>query len=145
MAAAPERRALYRNGVLILFVSALLGLVAGSPVPHPQKWMALHVSGLLAGVLVIAIGGLWPAVRLPEARRRLAWRLLLGAAWMSLTLNLFVALVNAPGPATEPGRPFGAPWQQAVYLSLVLVVVVATLTSLFLIWRGLRGAPDPAA
>jgi hypothetical protein len=139
MARDLERRTLYRHGALILFVSALLGLVAGSPVPHPQKWMALHVSGLLAGVLVIAIGGVWPELTLADGRRRLAWRLLLGAAWMSLTLNLFVAVVNAPGPATEPGRPFGAPWQQAVYLSLVLIVVISTLTSLFLIWRGLTG------
>lgn len=139
MARDLERRTLYRHGALILFVSALLGLVAGSPVPHPQKWMALHVSGLLAGVLVIAIGGVWPELTLADGRRRLAWRLLVGAAWMSLTLNLFVAVVNAPGPATEPGRPFGAPWQQAVYLSLVLIVVISTLTSLFLIWRGLTG------
>ena len=133
-----ERRTLLRHGALLLLVSALLGLVVASPAPNPGKWMAAHVSGLLTGVLIIAFGGLWSDLRLEPTTRTRAMRLGLIAAWVGLTMNVYAAVVNLPGPGTEPGRQPDVAWQAMVFYAGLLVVVPATIGSFFLVWRGLR-------
>lgn len=133
-----ERRALFRHGTLLLLASALIGLIVASPAPNPAKWMAAHVSGLLTGVLLIALGALWGELRLSPQTRRLGFRLGLTAAWMGVALNVYAAVVNLPGPATAPGRQPDAAWQAAVFYVGLAVVVPATLGAFFLLWRGLR-------
>jgi len=133
-----ERRLLYRTGALFLLLSALLGIVTATPAPHPAKWMAAHVSGILTGVLVIALGALWPEVRLESRTRVLALRLGLTAAWLGFVANIYGASVNLPGPATDPGRAPDAPWQLIVFFVMLAVIVPATLGSFFLVWKGLR-------
>jgi hydroxylaminobenzene mutase len=134
-----QRRTLYRHGVLILLLSALLGLVVAAQPPHAGKWMAAHVSGLMTGLLVIGLGALWPEVRLSDGLRRRALQMGLTAAWLGLTANLYAALVNLPGPATDPGRQPDAPWQLVVFFALLAVIVPTTIGSFYLVWRGLRG------
>jgi hydroxylaminobenzene mutase len=134
-----ERRRLYRHGVLLLLLSALLGLVVAAQPPHPGKWMAAHLSGLLTGVLVISLGALWPEVRLSDGVRRRALQMGLTGAWLGVVANLYAALVNLPGPATDPGRQPDAPWQPVVLYALLAVIVPTTIGSFFLVWRGLRG------
>ena len=82
----------------------MLGLVVAAQAPHPAKWMAAHVSGLLTGLLMIALGGVWPELRLAATTRRRAMQLGLTAAWTGFVANAYVATVNLPGPATDPGR-----------------------------------------
>jgi hydroxylaminobenzene mutase len=134
-----ERRRLFRHGALLLLVGALLGLVVSVPrVPHPEKWMAAHVAGLLTGILLIAIGGVWSELRLVPARRLLAVRLGLFAAWGGLAGQVFGALVDLPGPANEPGRPPVEPWHAWAFTTLIVFVVPATIGSFYLVWKGLR-------
>ena len=134
-----ERRRLYRHGVLFLFLSALVGLVVAAQVPHANKWMAAHVSGLLTGVLLIGAGALWPEVRLAPATRARAARLTLIGAWTGSAVNVYSAIVNLPGPGTEPGRAPDAAWQLIPLFAGLAVVVPTVLISLFLVWRGLTG------
>src|SRR5215471_7812128 len=132
------RRLLFRQGTLILFVSALLGLVVAAQAPHVLKWRAAHVNGLLTGVLIIGFGALWPEVRLSDRAAKLAWRLGLTAAWAGLAVNVFSAIVDFPGPASDPGRRPDVVWQMAVFFTGLAIVVPSTLVSFFLVWRGLR-------
>lgn len=134
----PQRRLLYRTGALLLLLSAVLGLVTAAPVPHPAKWMVAHVSGLMTGILIIALGGLWPSLTLPDVQRRLALRMGITAAWAGWLANVYGAIVNLPGPATEPGRLPDAAWQQIVFFVFLAVVIPTTLGSFFLVWKGLR-------
>jgi len=131
------RRLLFRQGALILLLSALLGLVVAAQVPHAVKWRAAHVNGLLTGVLVIAFGGLWPEVRLSDRAAKLAWRLGLAAAWAGVAMTVFSAIVDFPGPASDPGRQPEVVWQMVVFFTGLAVVVPSTLVSFFLVWRGL--------
>jgi hydroxylaminobenzene mutase len=135
-----ERRTLYRHGSLFLLLAALMGLVAASPVPHGNKWMVVHVSGLMTGVLFIAIGALWSELRLEAPTRRRAFLMGLTAAWLGFAANIYVAVVNLPGPASEPGRQPDAPWQAIVFFAMLAVIVPATLGLFFLVWKGLRGS-----
>ena len=139
-----ERRRFYRQGVLFLFLSALVGLIVAAPVPHPNKGMAAHVSGLLTGVLLIGAGAVWPDVRLAPPTRARAARLTLVGAWTGAAVNVYSAIVNLPGPGTEPGRAPDAPWQVIPLFAGLAVVVPTVLISLFLIWRGLSGDPASA-
>jgi hydroxylaminobenzene mutase len=134
-----ERRRLYRHGVLLLLLSAVLGLVVAAQPPHAGKWMAAHVSGLMTGILLIGLGALWPEIRLSDGLRRRALQMGLTAAWVGFTANFYAALVNLPGPATEPGRQPDAPWQLFVFFAMLAVVVPTTIGSFYLAWRGLRG------
>jgi hydroxylaminobenzene mutase len=134
-----ERRLLFRQGALFLFVSALIGLIVAAQAPHAPKWLQVHVSGLITGVLLIAFGALWPELRLGDATRRRALQLGLVAAWLGLVANVWAAVVNLPGPATEPGRQPDEPWQLYVLFAMLAVIVPTTLVSFFLVWRGLRG------
>jgi hypothetical protein len=136
---ATERRTLFRHGALFLLLSALLGLVVAAQAPHPAKWMAAHVSGLLTGLLMIALGGLWPVLRLAATTRRRAMQMGLTAAWTGLVANAYSAAVNLPGPATDPGRAPEAAWHLPVFLVMLAIVVPTTLGSFFLLWKGLRG------
>jgi len=133
-----ERRMLFRQGTLLLLVSALIGIVVAAQAPHPQKWMAAHVSGLMTGILVIAFGALWPEVRLEPGPRRWAYRLGLIGAWGGVIQAVFVAVVNLPGPATNPTGQPGAPWHLPVLFAMLAVIVPSTLGSFFLVWKGLR-------
>jgi len=133
-----ERRLLFRQGALLLLVSALLGIVVAAQAPHPQKWMAAHVAGMMTGLLIIGFGALWPEVRLDTGPRRWAVRLGLVAAWLGVVANVFSAIVNLPGPATDPGGQPAAPWHLPVLLAMLAIIVPSTLISFFLVWRGLR-------
>jgi (hydroxyamino)benzene mutase len=132
-----ERRTLYRHGALLLLLSALLGLVTAAPVPHAAKWMTAHVSGLMTGILIIALGAVWSELRLTPSRRLLAMRLGLTSAWLGLFANTYSAIFNLPGPVTDPGRQPDAAWQLPVLFVLLAVIIPSTLVSFFLVWRGL--------
>jgi hypothetical protein len=134
-----ERRRLFRQGVLMILLSAALGVVVGAQVPHANKWMTAHVTGLLTGVLLIGAGAAWPELRLADVTRGRAMKLMLVAGWVGFSVNIYGAIVNLPGPATEPGRAPDAPWQLIPLFAGLAVVVPSTLVSLFLVWRGLSG------
>jgi hypothetical protein len=101
--------------------------------------MAAHVSGLMTGILVIGLGALWPEVRLSDGTRRRALQMGLTAAWLGVAANFYAAVVNLPGPATDPGRQPDAPWQPFVLFAMLAVIVPTTIGSFYLVWRGLRG------
>jgi hydroxylaminobenzene mutase len=134
-----ERRLLFRQGALILLVSASLGLVVAAQAPHGVKWSNAHVSGLMTGILIVAFGALWSDVCLQDRTRRLALRLGLTGAWAGLAVNIFTAIVDFPGPASDPGRQPEVVWQMAVFFTGLAIAVPSTLVSFFLVWKGLWG------
>jgi len=133
------RRMLFRHGALFLLLNAILGLVIAAQVPHAQKWLEAHVSGLLTGVLLIAFGALWSELTLSDTQKRLALKMGLIGAWLGWAANLWAALVNLPGPATDPGGKPEAMWHLYVFLAMMVVIVPTTLGAFYLVWKGLRG------
>jgi hydroxylaminobenzene mutase len=134
-----ERRMLFRQGSLFLLLATMIGIILAAGAPHPAKWLAAHLSVLLTGILLLALGGLWSELRLPAATRRRAMILGLTGSWLGAVANIYAAVVNLPGPASDPGRAPDAMWQLYVFFALLAVDVPATIAAFFLLWRGLRG------
>jgi hypothetical protein len=138
----PRRRRLLWHAFLILFIALLLGLPT-TFAPNGRAWMAAHVSGLIGSLMVVAVAVVWSELVLGEAQRRRAFVGILLGTWANLLLNIFGAVVNLPGPATQPGVKAPA-WQMGVFVAFSLVLVPAVLLAAWTVLQGLRGR-GPAA
>ena len=133
-----RRRALMRQGFLFLLLGLVLGL-AIIALPHPERWMAAHVTALLTGLVLIAIGLAWNELRLTNRQRTLAYATGLLAAYGGLAGNVFGAITDLPGPASNPGVTPPMP-QAAVFLTILAVIVPSLFVSFGLVFYGMRGA-----
>ena len=133
-----RRRALIRQGFLFLLLGLVLGL-AIIALPHPERWMAAHVTALLTGLVLIAIGLAWNELRLTNRQRTLAYTTGLLAAYGGLAGNVFGAITDLPGPASNPGVTPPMP-QAAVFLTILAVIVPSLFVSFGLVLYGMRGA-----
>jgi aminoacrylate peracid reductase len=132
-----QRRSLMRHGFVFLFGGVLLGL-ATAVLPHAPKWMAAHVGALLTAVVFVAIGLSWRDLTLSGTQRTAAYRCGLVAGYVGLVANIFVAVVDLPGPASDPGvQPSGVP--AIVFFTMLAIVVPTTLASFGLVLYGMRG------
>ena len=133
-----RRRALMRQGFLFLLLGLVLGL-AIIALPHPERWMAAHVTALLTGLVLIAIGLAWNELRLTNRQRTLAYATGLLSAYGGLAGNVFGAITDLPGPASNPGVTPPMP-QAAVFLTILTVIVPSLFVSFGLVLYGMRGA-----
>jgi len=123
-------RLLLRAGFL-LFLLALLG---GAVIPrftNPRLAVSAHVTGLLNGLLLVALGLCWSALRLGPGQGRLVRALFLYAAYANWAVSLLGAAWGTKRLTPVAGAGYeAAPWQEAVVqaglLSLVLAMLVAT-------------------
>jgi hypothetical protein len=136
----PMKRQLLRHGFLFLFVALWLGL-ATAAFSHPEKWLAGHVTALLTGLVLVAIGLAWTELTLTARQRAVAFWCGLISAYTGLVANIFTALVDLPGPASNPGvNPTGVP--AAVFFALLAILIPTILTSFGLVLYGTRGAKE---
>ncbi|HEV8238411.1 MAG TPA: hydroxylaminobenzene mutase [Thermoanaerobaculia bacterium] len=76
----PNDRVLLRAGFLLVLI-AMAGGLAIQSFPNPQMGVAAHVTGLLDGLLLVAVGLAWPALRFSAGRGKLVRGLFLYAAY----------------------------------------------------------------
>ena len=135
-----RRRRLLWHGFLLLLMALLLGFPTALA-PRGRVWMATHVTALIGALLVLSVGAAWSELRLSEKQHRFAFRALLAGAYSNLIVNVLGALVDFPGPATQPG--VRAPmWQYAVFAAFSLVLVPALLGAVGMVLYGLRRGAD---
>jgi hypothetical protein len=132
-----QRRRILRHGFIFLFVAPCLGL-AIVLLPHPRAWMAAHLSAFFTSLILVAIGLLWRELRLSDRQRAVAFRAGLLSAYLGLAANVFGAIVDLPGPASNPGVAPAAS-QAVVFFSLLAVIVPATFIAFGLVLWGMRG------
>jgi hypothetical protein len=136
------RRRYYWHGFFILFLSFLLGFVTASGGPHARQWLVAHVSGLLAGILMIAIGSVSPELRLSPGQGRLMYVSALISNYVALVLlGVYASVVGAPLDVVAPGPALPGILMAPVVLGIVLVSL-STLTYVALGIYGLRGSAD---
>ena len=133
-----HRRRVLWHGALLLLVSFALGIVTATAPPHSRSWMASHLVALIGSPLVLGVGLVWAELRLSRGQETALFRLLLTGMYGGVATSVFAAIVNFPGPATQPG--VSAPgWQQSVFLLLLLLVVPSLVAAASLLLYGLRG------
>ena len=60
MDTANDARFILRHGAIQLTMAMLLGIPLVAQVPRSRAWMGLHVTVLVAAILLLATGLLWP-------------------------------------------------------------------------------------
>ena len=135
-----QRRRLLRHGSVFLFLGAWLG-IATATLPHPRAWLAAHLTAFLTSLVLVAIGLVWRELRLTERQRSIGLLTGLASAYLGLTANIFSAIVDLPGPASQPGVAPPMP-QAAVFFTILAIVVPSTLVAFGLVMHGMRGEPD---
>jgi hypothetical protein len=134
-----QRRRLLRHGFIFLFIAIWLGL-AIIVLPHRRAWLAAHLTAFFTCLILVAIGLVWRELRLTERQRSTALIAGFMAAYVGLTGNVFIAVFDLPGPASQPGVAPPMP-QGAIFLALFAIIVVSTLTAFGLVMYGMRGEP----
>ncbi len=126
------------------FILILLALAGGLFIPAlavPRLGLSAHTIGVLGGVLLIAIGAVWPQFRL-SARQTLAHRW----AWLySSYVNWFACLLGGAlgaGKATPLASAgyVGAPLVEGAVTALLVSVAVASFIAVGLALWGLRAS-----
>jgi (hydroxyamino)benzene mutase len=134
----PRRRALMRQGFLFLLLALVLGL-AIIALPHPSRWLAAHLTAFLTGLILVVIALAWNELRLTNGQRTLAYTTGLVAAYGGLVGNVFGAITDLPGPASNPGVAPPMP-QAGVFLAILAIIVPSLFVSFGLVLYGMRGA-----
>ena len=135
-----QRRRLLRHGFIFLFVGVWLG-IATAVLPHARAWRAAHLTAFFTCLILVAIGLVWRELRLSERQRSIGLVTGYTSAYLGLAANIFGAIVDLPGPASQPGVLAPMP-QAAVFFTLLAIVVPTTLISFGLVLYGMRGESD---
>lgn len=141
----PGRR-LVRWGVVLLFVAAASGfLIPVATLP----WLALagHVQAVLNGLLLVAIGLVWPRLRVGRTAGAITFWGLAGAAWLAFATQVACALAGVGGsvfPLVAGGHvgPHAVELLVRVAASLASVATLAGL-GIVAFWACWKEAPRP--
>jgi hypothetical protein len=135
-----QRRRWLRHGFIFLFAGVWLG-IATAILPHPRAWLAAHLTAFFTSLILVAVGLVWRELNLTDRQRSIGVITGFTSAYLGLAGNIFVAVVDLPGPASQPGVPAPMP-QAAVFFTLLAIIVPTTLIAFGLVMYGMRGEPD---
>jgi hydroxylaminobenzene mutase len=132
-------RRLMWHGMLLF----LLGLFTGFAEPHfanVRMGLAAHLEGVMNGILLLALGAIWPYVRLGRKGQAAAFWTALYSAYANWFFTMLAAILGTGtlSPITAPGLK-ALPWRESlVTAGLMSVGIVVVLSTLIFLW-GLRG------
>ena len=101
--------------------------------------LAAHLEGLMNGTFLIALGAIWPLVRLARAATHIVYWTVLYGTYMNWLITVLAAIFGtaAMSPITGVGHS-GLAWQEtfvtAGFISVGIAIVIA---SVLVLW-GLR-------
>jgi len=126
-----------RHGTLLLLAGLLTGFGIGEFHSH-HFGNAAHLTGLIGGFGLIAVGWLWPRLKLgPSWSQCGAWCFILSMhlSWLGLVLK--AALGSAPDAPLESVGQSGAAWN-VLSASIILVGAVLSVIATLITLVGLR-------
>lgn len=139
------KRRLLWHAMLLFLLGLLTGLVE-SQFRNPRMGLAAHLEGVMNGAFLVALGAIWPDIRLTARQKTIVfWTFLYGAYgnWAFTTLAAVFGTA-ALSPITAAGH--GAqPWQEALVTAGFATVGLAMVSaSLLALWGLRKSAPrDP--
>ncbi len=144
--AGADQRAAGRRLLQLGISLFLLGLLTGLAIPalgNPRMALASHVEAVMNGTFLVALGLLWPQLRLARPLRVVAF----GLAAYGAFANWLATLLAATWRAGSPLMPLaaqgatGTPVQEIVLKALLVSLALAMIAGSGLVLYGLRG-PD---
>lgn len=153
MGGMEQRRKILVHGFAMLTFAFALGLVAG-PLgqqhhPHARLWLGAHITGILAGILLIGVGLARPYLQLGARAGRAFYWSAVGGNWIGmLVLGVFNASIGGGTAIVTPELAAPAGWQGAVIVAALAIVTITTFLFCGLGLYGLRAsahALNPAA
>src|SRR5262245_48285387 len=113
-------------------------------VRNARMGLAAHVGGVINALLLIALGAVWPLVKLSAGRERLATGLLVGGGYGNWAITLIASMTGAREFAPLAGSGFGAaPIIEKATLGLITVAALASLAGLGVVLSGLWKRTEP--
>lgn len=131
-------RVLLRLGALLFMLGLLTGFV--SPVLEiPRVGLTSHLEGLLNGLMLMALGLMWPRLALGRGLQRLTFGLAVYAAFANWLATLLSAALGAGAlmPIAANGR-IGDAASEAIVSFLLLSLSFAIVIAFVLVLHGLR-------
>jgi hypothetical protein len=126
-----------RHGTLLLLAGLLTGFGIGKFHSH-QAGNSAHLAGLIGGFGLIAVGWLWPRLKLGRLWSQLgAWAFILSMDLSCLGLVLVAAFGSAADTPTESLGPGAASWN-LIAGPLLLVGAVLSVVATLIMLIGLR-------
>jgi hydroxylaminobenzene mutase len=135
-----EKRRLLWHGMFLFLLGLLTGLI--EPRFHNVRMgLAAHLQGVMNGIFLVALGAVWPEVRLfPRLKAATYWSALCGTygGWLMTT---FAAIFGTAARAPIAAAGYGAqPWQEGlVTFASMFVGLMVVGCAAFVLW-GLRRA-----
>jgi len=133
-------RNLTRAGFGLIF----LALVTGFGIPffvNPRMALAAHMTGILNGLLLVALGVVWTQLALSPGQRRLAKAAALFATYLNWATSCLAAAwgTSRLTPLSSPGHA-AVPWKENLVQTGQVSLALAVLLALGLVLYGLRGS-----
>lgn len=138
--ASEQGRKITRYGILLL----LLGLLTGLAIPaleNPRMGLSSHLEGTLNGILLIALGSIWPTLRLSGNLHRWAFGLALFGTFTNWATTLLAAVWGAGGammPFAGEGH-HGTTLQEGIITFGLGALSVAMIAVCGILLWGIRG------
>lgn len=138
--ASEQGRKITRYGILLL----LLGLLTGLAIPaleNPRMGLSSHLEGTLNGILLIALGSIWPTLRLSQNLHRWAFGLALFGTFTNWATTLLAAAWGAGGammPFAGEGH-HGTGLQEGIITFGLGALSVAMIAVCGILLWGIRG------
>lgn len=126
------------SGAVLVMAGLLTGLATGAMV-NPRMGLTAHLEGLMNGMLLIAIAGVWRRrVKLGPGGEQWTILLLVGGAWANWLATLLAALWGASWlmPLAGAGHA-GTGFQETVVAVLLLAASAAMIAGIGMLIRGL--------
>ena len=126
-----------KNGRRLMFHGIflfLLGLLTGFAEQHfanMRMGLAAHLEGVMNGTFLLALGAVWPNVKLAPTTSTITFWLVLYGTYMNWFITLLAAIFGtaALSPITGVGHS-GLPWQESLitagFMSVGIVIVLAS-------------------
>ena len=126
-----------KNGRRLMFHGIflfLLGLLTGFAEQHfanMRMGLAAHLEGVMNGTFLLALGAVWPNVKLAPTTSTIPFWLVLYGTYMNWFITLLAAIFGtaALSPITGVGHS-GLPWQESLitagFMSVGIVIVLAS-------------------
>lgn len=137
---AQQSRRLLQLGVLLFLAALLIGLAIPA-LAVPRLGVAAHLNGVIGALFLVALGLLWPQLRLGPAALHVAFWLAPYSFFVATLMPLLGGLWRAGGAMLPiaAGTARGTAFQEGVIATGLVTAAVAVIALCVLLVLGLRG------